>query len=161
MIRLVSEPISVDRLLSEVEDESTGGVVVFLGRVRNESEGRAVTRMAYEAFAPMAESEMRKIAQEVEGRWPVKKMAMVHRTGELALGEVSVAIAVCCAHREEAFEACKYAIDELKRRVPIWKKEFFEAGSAWVTGTTPQVPEASAEGRPASEHPKGTDEGGK
>lgn len=138
MIRLVSEPIEIDALLAEVESERAGGVVLFLGRVRNHSGGRRVTGMKYEAFAPMAMAEMEKIAADVRSRWPVEKLAMVHRVGELSVGEVSVAIVVSCAHRQQAFEACKYAIDELKRRVPIWKKEYFEEGASWVKGVVPQ-----------------------
>jgi molybdopterin synthase catalytic subunit len=140
MIRLVSTPIEVEPLLASVESDTTGAVAIFLGRVRNHAEGRTVTGMMYEAYAPMAEKEMERIAHELRQRWPVEKISVVHRVGELSIGEVSVAIAVCSAHRQQAFEACKYAIDELKRRVPIWKKERFEDGSAWVEGVPPGSP---------------------
>ncbi len=143
MVRVTAEPIRIDELLAEVESDSSGAVVVFVGRVRNHSGGKRVVRMRYEAYASMATTEMEKIAEELGKRWPIAKAAMVHRTGELAVGEVSVAIAVSSAHRQEAFAACKYAIDELKQRVPIWKKEFFEGDAAWVEGIVPQEPKHS------------------
>jgi len=137
MIALISEKISVDKILNNLEDHSTGAVVLFLGRVRDHANGRQVTRMAYEAYAKMAHKKMQEIADEVKKRWPVQKIAMIHRTGELELGEVSVAIAVACPHRKEAFQSCQFAIDTLKETVPIWKKEQFVDGEAWVEGTVP------------------------
>ena len=139
MVKLVTEPISVDEVLSHVEDHATGGVVLFLGRVRDHAQGRQVREMEYEAYAEMALKKMREIEEQARKRWPVKQMALVHRTGRLQLGEVSVAIAVACAHRGDAFEACRFAIDTLKETVPIWKKEFFADGEAWVEGVVPKV----------------------
>ncbi|NIR50818.1 molybdenum cofactor biosynthesis protein MoaE [candidate division KSB1 bacterium] len=138
MVELVAEKISVDRILEQLEDHSTGGVAIFLGRVRNHAEGREVEQMDYEAYPEMALKKMRGIEETAKKRWPVKKMVMVHRTGRLQLGEVSVAIAVACAHRNEAFEACRFAIDTLKETVPIWKKEYFADGEAWVEGVVPK-----------------------
>ena len=138
MVKLVSEKISVDEILDSVEDHSSGGVVLFLGRVRDHAEGRCVTKMDYEAYSEMAITKMQQIEETVRGRWPVQKMAMVHRLGKLQLGEISVAIAVACAHRKDAFEACHYAIDTLKETVPIWKKEYFANGEAWVEGVVPK-----------------------
>ena len=139
MIQLTPEKIGIDTLLDSVEDHSTGGLVIFLGRVRNHAEGRQVRAMDYEAFDAMALAKMEAIAEEAGGKWPIKKIAIVHRTGHLELGEVSVAIAVACAHRAEAFAACRFVIDTLKKTVPIWKKEYFEGGEAWVEGVRPDA----------------------
>jgi molybdopterin synthase catalytic subunit len=138
MVELISEKISADKILSQLQDHSTGAVVLFLGRVRNQDKGRQVTQMNYEAYPEMALQKMTEIENEAKKRWPVKKMIMVHRTGRLQLGEVSVAIAVACPHRKEAFEACRFAIDTLKETVPIWKKEYFEDGEVWVEGKVPK-----------------------
>ena len=137
MVELITDKISVDRILEAVEDHSTGAVSLFLGRVRDHANERQVRRMAYETYPEMALKKMRDIEQKIRKRWPVQKIAMVHRTGKLELGEVSVAIAVACPHRKEAFEACHFAIDTLKETVPIWKKEQFIDGEAWVEGTVP------------------------
>ena len=137
MVELISAKISVDKILSQLQDHSAGGLVLFLGKVRDHAEGRSVTQMDYEAYPEMALKKMTEIEMEAKRRWPVKKMVMVHRTGRLQLGEVSVAIAVACPHRKEAFEACRFAIDTLKKTVPLWKKEFFVDGEAWVEGTAP------------------------
>lgn len=138
MVELTDKKISIDKILNAVEDHATGGVVLFLGRVRNQVEGREVLRMNYEAYSEMALAKMREIEEEARKQWPIKKIAMVHRTGQLELGEVSVAIAVASAHRKEAFEACRFAIDTLKETVPIWKKEHFADGERWVEGTAPK-----------------------
>lgn len=139
MVELVEEKISVDGILARVEDHGTGGVVLFLGRVRDHAQGKSVSEMDYEAHTEMALKKMQQIEDEARRRWPVKKMAIVHRTGKLQLGEVSVAIAVACAHRREAFQACQFAIDTLKETVPIWKKEYFADGEEqWVEGTIPK-----------------------
>jgi molybdopterin synthase catalytic subunit len=138
LVELVSEKISVDRLLSQLEDHSTGAVVLFLGRVRDQAEGRKVTEMDYEAYPDMALKKMAEIENQVCERWPVRKIVMIHRTGRLQLGEISVAIAVASAHRKEAFEACHFAIDRLKETVPIWKKEYCKDAEHWVAGTVPK-----------------------
>lgn len=138
MVKLVTEKISVDGILAAVEDHSTGAVTLFLGKVRDHAVGRAISRMTYEAYPEMAEKKMQQLEEEIKARWPVQKIMMVHRTGKLELGEVSVAIAVACAHRHQAFEACRFAIDMLKKTVPIWKKEEFPDGEAWVAGTAPR-----------------------
>lgn len=139
MVQLTPEKISVDTLLDSVEDHSTGGLVIFLGRVRNHAEGRQVRAMDYEAFDEMALAKMEAIAEQAREKWPIKKIAIVHRTGHLELGEVSIAIAVACPHRAEAFAACRFVIDTLKKTVPIWKKEYFEGGDAWVEGVRPDA----------------------
>jgi molybdopterin synthase catalytic subunit len=131
--RVVTEPLSPDAIAAEVDDPGAGGIVIFSGVVRNETGGRPVKFLEYEAHAPMAEVKMREIGEAVRVRWPgVKRVAMLHRIGRLEIGEASVLIAVAAAHRGDAFEACRYAIDTLKRIVPVWKKEHFEDGEVWV-----------------------------
>ncbi len=131
--RVVTEPLSPDAIAAEVDDPGAGGIVIFSGVVRNETGGRPVKFLEYEAHAPMAEVKMREIGEAVRVRWPgVRRVAMLHRIGRLEIGEASVLIAVAAAHRGEAFEACRYAIDTLKRIVPVWKKEHFEDGKVWV-----------------------------
>jgi molybdopterin synthase catalytic subunit len=133
MYRVTDQPLSPEELVEAVESPEAGGRVVFSGVVRNETGGRRVKFLEYEAHAPMALAKMREIGERLRARWPsVKKVAMVHRVGRLEIGEASVIIAVSAAHRHEAFEACHYAIDQLKRTVPVWKKEHFEDGEVWV-----------------------------
>ena len=131
--RVVGEPLSPDALAAEVDDPGAGGIVIFSGVVRNETGGRPVKFLEYEAHAPMAEAKMREIGETVRARWAgVRRVALLHRIGRLEIGESSVLIAVSAAHRQDAFEACQYAIDTLKRTVPVWKKEHFEDGEVWV-----------------------------
>jgi len=131
--RVVTEPLSPEAIAAEVDDPGAGGIVIFSGVVRNETGGRPVKFLEYEAHAPMAEAKMREIGESLRGRWSgVKRVAMLHRIGRLEIGEASVLIAVSAAHRGDAFEACRYAIDTLKRTVPVWKKEHFEDGEVWV-----------------------------
>jgi molybdopterin synthase catalytic subunit len=131
--RVVTEPLSPEAIAAEVDDPGAGGIVIFSGVVRNETGGRPVKFLEYEAHAPMAEAKMREIGESLRGRWSgVKRVAMLHRIGRLEIGEASVLIAVSAAHRGDAFDACRYAIDTLKRTVPVWKKEHFEDGEVWV-----------------------------
>ena len=133
LCRVTAEPLSAEALAEAVADPAAGGRVVFSGVVRNETGGRPVKFLEYEAHAPMAQAKMREIGDEIRARWPgVRKVAMSHRLGRLDIGEASVVIAVSASHRREAFEACRYAIDRLKAIVPIWKKEHFEDGEVWV-----------------------------
>ena len=133
VFRVVDEPLSPDAIAAEVDHPGAGGIVIFSGVVRNETAGRPVKFLEYEAHAPMAAAKMREIGAAIRARWPsVKRVAMLHRVGRLEIGESSVLIAVSAAHRQEAFDACKYAIDTLKRTVPVWKKEHFEDGEVWV-----------------------------
>lgn len=131
-VDLVHSPIQVDRLLRHVRHPHAGAVVLFLGTVRDNPDGPRVQHLDYEAYERMARAEMERIAGEVVRRWPVLGVALEHRVGRLEVGEVSVAVAVSAPHRREAFEAGRYAIDTLKVRVPIWKKEVWEGGSRWV-----------------------------
>jgi MoaE-MoaD fusion protein len=131
--RVVEHPLSPEAVASLVDDPRAGGIVIFSGVVRNETGGRPVKFLEYEAHAPMAEAKMREIGEAARARWPqVRRVAMLHRVGRLEIGEASVLIAVSAAHRGEAFDACEYAIDTLKRTVPVWKKEHFEDGEVWV-----------------------------
>ena len=110
----------------------SGGINVFIGTVRDATRGKKVLRLEFEAYEKMAIKEINKIAEETVRRWPVQRIVFHHRTGVLQIGEIPVVIAVSAAHRDAAFEACRYAIDTLKETVPIWKKEIFEDGEVWV-----------------------------
>lgn len=136
LIRIVEGPLDFAEALAAVRAPGNGGVATFYGSTRDSSEGKPIGKLFYEAYAPMALAKMGQIADEVAARWKVNDLAMVHRIGEVPIGEVSVFIAAGAAHRAEAFAACRHAIDALKETVPIWKKEFFEDGEVWV-GQTP------------------------
>ncbi len=138
-IELTEGPISTDRVLAAVVDPRAGAVVLFLGVVRDNARGRRVDHLVYEAYETLARRELEKIAAAVAARWPVTRVAITHRTGHLGVGETSVAVAVSAPHRGEAFEAGRYAIDTLKQTVPIWKKEVWEGGAAWVGAEHPDV----------------------
>jgi molybdopterin synthase catalytic subunit len=127
MLSLTRQPIDYAALTEAVRDPHCGGVVLFLGTVRDLTGEEVTVFLDYEAYPPMAEKKMAAIAAEVRSRWPVGKIAMVHRLGRLHVGEISVAVAVSAPHRAEAFEACRYAIDQLKELVPIWKKDSSDA----------------------------------
>jgi molybdopterin synthase catalytic subunit len=137
---LTSDPIDLGPLLDSVQSPARGGIASFLGTVRDHHRGRAVLRLDYSAYAPMAVAELGRIVAEAELRWDVG-VAVQHRIGQLEIGDVAVAIAVASGHRDEAFVACRYVIEELKRRVPIWKKEYFADGTVeWVGGAAGRVP---------------------
>lgn len=131
LLDLVREPVRVDTLLDAVRNPTAGAVVLFLGTVRDHSRGHDVDHLDYEAYDALARSEMARIAAHAVQRWGVR-IAMVHRLGRLAVGEISVAVAVAAPHRRDAFEAGRFAIDTLKQTVPIWKKEAWADGAAWV-----------------------------
>lgn len=125
--------IHADSLLRELEGERVGAVVVFEGRVRDHNEGRSVRGLAYEAYAELAESEGARIIEEACSRFELVQVLCVHRIGELSLGELAVWVGVSAAHRDAAFAACRYVIDEVKARVPIWKREHYVDGdSEWL-----------------------------
>jgi molybdopterin synthase catalytic subunit len=130
MVRLQREPIDLSAL--HTVSPADGALCLFVGVVRNENGGRPVLRLEYEAYEEMALPLMAEIEAETKGRWPVSEVLIVHRLGPMAIGEASVAVAVASPHRAEAFAACRYAIDTLKARVPIWKKEFYADGSLWL-----------------------------
>jgi molybdopterin synthase catalytic subunit len=132
MSYLVTDPIDLGALLALVRSPERGGVASFLGTVRNHHHGRDVLRLEYSAYGPMAEAECERIVAEAESRWDVA-VALRHRVGELEIGDTAVAIAAASAHRDEAFLACRYVIEEVKRRLPIWKREVYADGSVeWV-----------------------------
>jgi len=131
-ILLSSETLNIQSCIDWIMSPESGGIDVFIGTVRNATKGKPVLKLDFEAYEPMAISEMEKIAQQAFEKWPVQKVLIHHRTGTLQVGEVPVIIAVSAAHRDAAFEACRYIIDTLKQTVPIWKKEAFEDGEVWV-----------------------------
>src|SRR5262245_9407757 len=134
MIRIVEEPIDAKAVEAAVAGPDAGAIAVFLGTVRETAQGRRVLFLEYEAYAPMAESQMRAIALALPREIGPCRVAIVHRVGRLELGETSVAIAVASAHRRIALAACAEAIERVKKSVPIWKKEHFEGGAVWVEG---------------------------
>ncbi|MDR7419919.1 MAG: molybdenum cofactor biosynthesis protein MoaE [Armatimonadota bacterium] len=138
LVDLVREPIRLDPVLDAVRHPGAGAVVVFLGTVRAHSRGRDIEHLEYEAYDTLARREMTRIAEHAMDRWGVR-IAMVHRVGALGIGEISVAIAVAAAHRREAFEAGRFAIDTLKQTVPIWKKEVWAAGGEWIGQEDPRA----------------------
>ena len=140
-VAVTSEPISAAALLPLVRDDRAGAIATFEGAVRNHHAGKTVAFLEYEAYIPMAESELGKIAERARERWPIEAIAIHHRIGRLEIGEISVALAVSSAHRNEAFEALRWAIDTLKETVPIWKRETGPDGTFWIEGPE-QVPAA-------------------
>jgi len=130
--RLTDQPLSLDAVVDEVRDDGAGAIATFIGSTRVQSRGRTVVHLDYEAYEGMAEQVMAEIADELKARYGVTAIAIHHRTGRLEIGEASVAIAVSAAHRQEALAACKDAIDTLKERVPLWKKEVYEGGEEWI-----------------------------
>jgi molybdopterin synthase catalytic subunit len=136
---LTPDPLDLGALLAQVGSPSHGGIATFLGVVRDHHAGRKVLRLDYSAYTPMAEAECSRIVAEAQSRWPVT-VALQHRVGMLTIGDAAVAVVVGSSHRDEAFVACRYVIEELKRRVPIWKREVYADGSiAWVgVGATPE-----------------------
>ena len=135
---LVEHPIDAAALVAEVTSTSTGATLLFLGTVRDVNDGRAVMGIDYRAYAAMAQRELELIVREAAGKFETDRLAVEHRLGVLALGDVSVAIAVAHPHRAPAFDAARYIIEELKRRVPIWKLEHYVDGTReWVDPTRP------------------------
>ena len=131
-IKISNQPLNIESCIDWVMTPQSGGIDVFIGTVRDSTKGKTVRRLEFEAYEPMAIKEMHKIADDAFSKWPVQKLLIHHRTGVLEVGEVPVIIAISCAHRDAAFEACCYVIDTLKQTVPIWKKEIFEDGEVWV-----------------------------
>jgi molybdopterin synthase catalytic subunit len=129
---LSDEPLSLDRVVDEVRDEQAGAIATFTGTTRIQSRGRTVTHLDYEAYEGMAERVMAEIANGLQARYELSAVAIHHRVGRVGIGETSVVIAVSAPHRQDALAACKDAIDELKERVPLWKKEVYEGGEEWI-----------------------------
>lgn len=131
-IKIFAEPLVAASCIDWAMSPQCGGIDVFIGTVRNSTKGKKVIRLEFEAYERMALNEMKKIAEAACTKWPVLKILIHHRTGVLSPGDIAVIIAVSAAHRDAAFDACRYAIDTLKQTVPIWKKEVFEDGEVWV-----------------------------
>jgi MoaE-MoaD fusion protein len=140
LFALVRSPIDKPAIARDVQADSDGAIVTFDGFVRNESHGRRTLYLEYQAYETMALAKMREIGHIVHEKFAVDRLAIVHRLGRLEIGETSVFIAVSAPHRAAAFDACRYAIDTLKRTVPIWKKEYFEDGAVWADGELPPAP---------------------
>jgi len=134
LISITEKPIDVNKLLGDVSEQSSGASVLFTGTVRDHNKQDKVSKLHYEAYQEMAEKILQEIENEIHRKWKINKFVAIHRTGTLKVGEVSVAIAVSAEHRKEAFEACKFGIDLIKEKAPIWKKEFAESGTEWLEG---------------------------
>jgi len=132
MPRVTRDPLDPSALLAKARRDGDGGLTVFVGVVRDNADGRAVTEMEYEAYEPMAEKEMERIEEDLAARHPGVRVVMRHRIGRLRVGEVAVVVAASAPHREEAFAACRAGIEEIKARVPVWKREWGPDGSVWV-----------------------------
>jgi molybdopterin synthase catalytic subunit len=136
LVRVTTDPLSVDEALAFVADPSAGATCAFVGTVRDHSDaGQVVTALDYEAWDELATERLRELADVMLARWPARKVAVLHRSGHLVVGEASVVVAASAPHRAEAFEACRFGIEQLKADVPIWKKESLASGEAeWVMG---------------------------
>lgn len=130
--QILETRLRIEDAIALVEGHSYGGLVTFVGAVRDNTRGRRVLRLEYEAYAPMAVKKLEEIAAEAKARWPEIRVAVLHRVGVLLPGEAAVVIAVASPHRKEAFLACEHVIDRLKQDVPIWKKEVYADGEVWV-----------------------------
>ena len=150
LFTLVREPIDAPTLIHHVRSVADGAIVTFDGCVRDNSHGRRTLYLDYEAYESMALAKIREIGAQIHEKFPIDRVAIAHRLGRLEIGETSVFIAVSSPHRPAAFDACRYAIDTLKRTVPIWKKEYFADGAVWADGELPPVPVDTPIAKPAS-----------
>ena len=132
MFRLTREKLELADLIDLVTDPEAGAIATFIGTTRNNNDGRKVIALDYDAYPEMAEKELARIGDDAKRQWPICRMAIVHRIGPVQITEASVMIAVSAAHRDAAFAACRFAIEEIKRTVPIWKKEVYEGGEIWI-----------------------------
>jgi molybdopterin converting factor subunit 1 len=132
LVALREEPLDPTAIAGRIRGADDGALVVFQGIVRGHSRGKQVRALVYEAYGSMAQRQMEQLAEQARRRWPILDLTIVHRTGTLQVGEISVVIAVAASHRGEAFDACEWLIDELKHTVPIWKKEVYTEGEAWI-----------------------------
>jgi molybdopterin converting factor subunit 1 len=139
LFEVTTDPLDARRIEVAVSHKGAGAICTFTGIVRDNSRGRLVTYLEYEAYGEMAKAEMQKIADEIAGRWPEARVAMAHRTGRLEIGEASVVVSVSCPHRAEAIDACRWGIDRLKESVPIWKKEHADDGTYWIEGDEARI----------------------
>lgn len=134
MIRITNNHLNLQEIMLELEDNSAGALSIFVGNVRNRGRSGNVSEIYYETYLEMAEQKMIEIENEVQAKWQIKKLVAFHRIGNVRVGETSVIIGISSEHRLEAFEACKYVIDNVKTRVPIWKKELSKENQKWVEG---------------------------
>jgi molybdopterin synthase catalytic subunit len=148
--QLLRQPIDMPALIRHVRAPEDGAIVTFDGFVRDQSHNRPTLYLDYEAYESMALAKMREIVAQLHEKYKIHRVAIVHRLGRLEIGETSVFIAVSAPHRAAAFDACRFAIDTLKRIVPIWKKEYFEDGAVWADGELPPPPLATPHAKPAS-----------
>ena len=133
-IEITAGPLGPEPFLQHVRRDDSGAVALFLGVVRDHSHGRRVLYLEYDAYAEMAEGKLREVAEEALARWPITDVAIAHRTGRLEIGETSLLVAVSSPHRHDAFAACHHIVNRIKEVVPIWKKEVWEGGEAWIEG---------------------------
>ena len=138
MFRVTNQPIDLSEVVGYVIDPEAGAIATFIGTTRNNNEGRKVIALDYEAYPEMAEKELARIGADANKQWSLCRMAIVHRLGPVQIGEASVMIAVSSAHRDAAFAASRFAIEEIKKTVPIWKKEVYEGGEVWIGTQTGQ-----------------------
>ena len=138
MFRVTDQPIDLQKLVDYVTDPQAGAIATFIGTTRNNNEGRQVIALDYEAYPEMAEKELARIGADAAKNWRICRMAILHRLGPVEIGEASVIIAVSSAHRDAAFAASRFAIEEIKKTVPIWKKEVYEGGEVWIGTQTGQ-----------------------
>ena len=138
MFRVTYKPIDLQELVDYVTDPEAGAIATFIGTTRNNNEGRRVIALDYEGYTEMAEKELARIGADAAKNWPICRMGILHRLGPVQIGEASVVIAVSSAHRDAAFAASRFAIEEIKKTVPIWKKEVFEGGEVWIGTQTGQ-----------------------
>ena len=132
MITITNEKLCPEAITESVKCDANGAVVTFLGSTRDSTAERRVLYLEYEAYRPMADNQLARIAEEIQERWGISDVAIGHRLGRLEIGDISLVVAIASPHRKAAFEASAYAIDRIKQIVPIWKKEFFEGGEVWV-----------------------------
>mgnify|MGYP000536288446 FL=1 len=131
-ILLSDKALSIDESYAYLQDPEAGGICLFVGTIRNKNQNKDVEHLTMEAYSAMAKKQMERIANEAAEQWPIRKITVSHRTGQLEIGDIAVIIGVCSIHRAEAFKACEWLIDTLKKEVPIWKNEFYTDGSAWL-----------------------------
>jgi molybdopterin synthase catalytic subunit len=135
---VTDKPIELQELVAYVTDREAGAIATFIGTTRNNNEGRRVIALDYDGYPEMAEKELARIGADARTKWPICRMAIVHRLGPVQITEASVIIAVSAGHRDAAFAACRFAIEEIKKTVPIWKKEVYEGGEVWIGTQTGQ-----------------------
>jgi molybdopterin synthase catalytic subunit len=138
MFRVTDKPIDLKELVDYVGDPEAGAIATFIGTTRNNNEGRKVIALDYDGYSEMAEKELARIGEDAKTKWSICRMAIVHRLGPVQITEASVIIAVSAGHRDAAFAACRFAIEEIKKSVPIWKKEVYEGGEVWIGTQTGQ-----------------------